>query len=57
MVGESGGRRGGIRVILARESEVSGLGWGQEMSWGLELRIQVMRLLSRVLELSIELRM
>ena len=56
MVGESGGRRSGIRVVLTGEREVSGLGWGQEMGRGLELRIQIMWLLGRVLELSIELR-
>ena len=57
MVGESGGRRSGIRVVLARKSEVSGLGRGQEMSRGLKLRIQIMWLLKRVLKLSIKLRM
>ena len=56
MVGEGGGRCSGIRVVLAREREVSGLGWGQEMSRGLELRIQIVWLLSRVLELRIEMR-
>ena len=56
MVGEGGGRRSGIGVVLARKREVSGLGRRQEMSRGLELRIQIVWLLNRVLELSIEMR-
>ena len=39
MVGEGGGRGGGICIILARKGDVSGLGGRQEVSRWLELRI------------------
>ena len=39
VVGEGGGRGGGIRVVLARKREVSGLGGGHEVSGRLKLRI------------------
>lgn len=39
MVGEGGGRSGGIRVVLAGKREVSGLGGGEEVSRWLKLRI------------------
>ena len=39
MIGEGGRRGGGVRVVLARKGEVSGLGRGQEVSGWLELRI------------------
>lgn len=57
MVGEGGRGGGGIRVVLARKREVSGLGRGKEVSRLLELRIQVVLLLTRVMELRVELRM
>ena len=56
MIGEGGGRGGGVRDVLARKGEVSGLGGGQEVSGWLELRIQVVLLLARVVELRVELR-
>lgn len=39
MVGEGGRRGGGIRIVLPRKGEVSGLGRGQEVSRRLELGI------------------
>lgn len=57
MVGKSGGRGGGICINLARKSEVSGLGGGQEVSRLLQLGIQTVLLLAWVVELRVELRM
>ena len=54
MIGERGRRGRGIRIVLARKSEMSGLGGGKKVRW-LELRIQVVLLLTRVVELRVEL--
>lgn len=54
MIRERGRRGRGIRIVLARKSEMSGLGGGKEVRW-LELRIQVVLLLTRVVELRVEL--
>ena len=56
MVRERGRRGRGIRIVLARKIEMSGLSGGKKMSsrW-LELRIQVVLLLTWVVDLRVEL--
>ena len=55
MIRERGRRGRGIRIVLARKSEMSGLSGGKKVGRWLELRIQVVLLLTRVVELRVEL--